>query len=106
MNKTVKKDRTTLKLRPINDQIVIAEIREESQSAGGIVIPAGDGMPSRGTVVAVGPGLWNSFMGERNPMSVKIGDEVVFPRHSGFDITIHDIEYRIFRDNEILAVVE
>lgn len=94
-------------LRPLNDRVVIRRSEEESKTAGGIVLPGSAAeKPNRGEVVAVGAGriLDN---GEVRPLTVKVGDKVVFGPYSGSNaIKIDGEELLVMSENEILAVIE
>lgn len=94
-------------LRPLNDRVVIRRSEEESKTAGGIVLPGSAAeKPNRGEVVAVGAGriLDN---GEVRPLTVKVGDKVVFGPYSGSNaIKIDGEELLVMSENEILAIVE
>jgi chaperonin GroES len=95
-----------MKFRPLDDRVVIEVLEAEEKTAGGIVIPdTAKEKPSRGRVSAVGQGrLLES--GERAPMSVKKGDVVIFGKYAGSDITHNRQEFKILRENEILARVD
>jgi chaperonin GroES len=90
-------------IKPLDDRVVIQVLDAEEVTAGGIVLPeSAKEKPQRGRITAVGSGrvLKN---GKRAPMSVKKGDEVIFGRYAGTDVTVSDVEYKIMRENEILA---
>lgn len=96
----------SIKLRPLDDNIIVQPADAEEKTAGGIVLPdSAKEKPLRGEVVATGPGrtLKN---GKRLEPSVKRGDTVMFGRYSGSDIKIDGIEYKILREAEILAIIE
>ena len=94
-------------LRPLNDRVVIRRSEEESKTAGGIGLPGSAAeKPNRGEVVAVGAGriLDN---GEVRPLTVKVGDKVVFGPYSGSNaIKIDGEELLVMSENEILAIIE
>ena len=94
-------------LRPLNDRVVIRRSEEESKTAGGIVLPGSAAeKPNRGEVVAVGAGriLDN---GEVRPLTVKVGDKVVFGPYSGSNaIKVDGEELLVMSENEILAIIE
>ncbi|MHC2070643.1 co-chaperone GroES [Bremerella sp. T1] len=95
----------SLKIRTLDDRIVVQPLEAEETTAGGIVLPdSAQEKPQRGTVLAVGPGkLLDS--GNRAELSVAIGDEVIYGKYSGSDIEIDGDEYKILRETEILAKV-
>ncbi|MBI2482892.1 co-chaperone GroES [Candidatus Uhrbacteria bacterium] len=93
-------------LRPIHDHIVVQSAKEETVTKMGIVLPdTVKEKPEQGKVVAVGPGkvLEN---GARAPMSVKVGDVVLFKKYSPDEVKVDGVEYLIIGDSDILAVVE
>ena len=94
-----------LKIRPLDDRVVVQPTEAEETTAGGIVLPdSSKEKPQRGKVVAVGPGrLLDS--GERGELSVSVGDEVVFGKYGGTDIEVNGEEVKILRESDILAKV-
>jgi chaperonin GroES len=94
------------KIKPLDDRVVIEVLEAEEKTAGGIVLPdTAKEKPQKGKVVAVGPGkLLDS--GDRAPFSIKVKDLVLFGKYSGQDITIDGKEFKIMRENEILARFE
>lgn len=93
-------------LRPLNDRILIERLEAEQKTAGGILIPDNaKEKPVEGKVIAVGNGkiLEN---GNRQNMSVKAGDRVIFGKWSGSEVKIDGKEYLLVKEDEILAVVE
>jgi chaperonin GroES len=94
-----------LKVRPLEDRVVIQQIEAEEKTAGGIVLPdTAKEKPQRGKVLAVGPGKMLDS-GERSPISVKDGDEVLFGKYSGTDIKVDGEEVKILRETDILAKI-
>jgi chaperonin GroES len=94
-----------IKLRPLDDRIVVEPVEAEERTAGGIVLPdSAKEKPQRGTVLAVGPGklLEN---GKRGEVSVAVGDEVIYGKYSGSDIEIDGREVKILRETDVLAKV-
>jgi chaperonin GroES len=94
-----------LKVRPLDDRVVVQPIEAEETTAGGIVLPdTAKEKPQRGTVLAVGPGrlLDNGTRGE---LSVSVGDEVIYGKYGGSDIEINGDDYKILRESDILAKV-
>lgn len=90
-------------IQPIEDRVVIKVADSEERSSGGIILPDNaKEKPQKGTVVAVGNGklLEN---GKRTPMSVKVGDQVLFGKYSGNDVKVDGVEHKIMRENEILG---
>lgn len=93
------------KLRPLDDRVVVESVDAEEITSGGIVLPdAAQEKPQRGTVVAVGPGrLMDS--GNRGDLSITVGDEVIYGKYGGSDVEVDGEEYKILRENDILAKV-
>lgn len=95
-----------MKLRPLHDRILVQRLDQGEQKKGGIIIPdSAKEKPQRGTAVAVGNGkrLEN---GQITPLDVKAGDQILFGKYSGSEVTIDGTEYLILREDEILAVIE
>ena len=94
-----------LKLRPLDDRVVVEPVDAEQMTAGGIVLPdSAQEKPQRGMVVAVGPGrLLDS--GERGELSVALGDEVIYGKYAGSDFEVEGREVKILRESDILAKV-
>ena len=91
------------KIRPLDDRVVLEILDAEEVSAGGIVLPdAAKEKPQRGKVTAVGEGM-RTKSGKRIKPDVKTGDTVLFGKYAGNDIEIDGGEYKILRENEILA---
>jgi chaperonin GroES len=94
-----------LKLRPLDDRVVVEPLEAEEMTAGGIVLPdTAKERPQRGNVVAVGPGKVLDS-GERGQLSVAIGDEVIFGKYAGTDIEVDGRDVKILRETDILAKV-
>lgn len=94
-----------IKIRPLDDRVVVEPMAAEEVTAGGIVLPGNaQEKPQRGTVVAVGPGkLLDS--GERGELSVSVGDEVIFGKYGGTEIEVEGTDVKILRESDILAKV-
>ncbi len=94
-----------VKIRPLEDRVVVEPMDPEERTAGGIVLPdTAKEKPQRGSVRSIGPGkLLES--GERGSMSVAVGDEVIFSKYAGSDIEIDGKELKILRESDILAKV-
>ena len=95
-----------MKIRPLQDRVVVKRQDEETTSAGGIVLPgSATEKPQQGEVVAVGPGK-KSEDGKVSPVDLKVGDHVVFGQYGGNTVKIDGEEYLIMNENEIYGVVE
>ena len=94
-----------IKLRPLDDRVVVQPLEAEEVTSGGIVLPdAAKEKPQRGKVLATGPGkLLDS--GNRGELSVKIGDEVIYGKYGGSEVEVDGEELKILRENDILAKV-
>jgi chaperonin GroES len=97
--------KTSVSIRPLDDRVVVEVSAAEEMTAGGIVLPDNaKEKPQRGRVIAVGPGkLLDS--GERGPLSVAVGDEVIFGKYGGTEIEVDGEEVKILRESDILAKV-
>ena len=89
-----------MKLKPINDRIVIKPAPAEEKTKGGIIIPdTAKEKPQRGEVVAVGPGK------EDIKMTVKVGDVVLYGKYSGQELSYEGVDYLIMREDDVLVVI-
>ena len=101
-----------MKLRPMNDRLILQVLEDEDLTPGGLHLPVGSKeKPQQGKVLAVGPGAWHGLTRESNqevriPMGVSPGDTVVFGRYSGTDIVVDGKEYLVMHINDIIAVLE
>src|ERR1700741_175081 len=94
-----------LKIRPLDDRVVVEPLEADEKTAGGILLPdTAKQKPQRGRVLAVGPGKLND-KGERGAVAVVKGDEVIYGRYSGSDIEVDGRELKIMRESDILAKV-
>ncbi|MGQ9575315.1 MAG: co-chaperone GroES [Thermoguttaceae bacterium] len=94
-----------LKLKPLDERIVVEPVEAEEKTAGGIVLPdTAKEKPQRGTVLAVGPGKLLDN-GQRAELSVAVGDEVIYGKYAGTDIEIDGREVKILRESDVLAKV-
>ena len=90
-------------INPLDDRIVIEVLEADEKTAGGIVLPdTAKEKPQRGKVTAVGSGrlLKN---GKRTPIQLKVGDQILFGKYAGTEVTVNDVEFKILRENEVLA---
>lgn len=94
-----------IKIRPLDDRVVVEPLAAEETTAGGIVLPdAAQEKPQRGTVVAVGPGRLLDN-GNRGELSISVGDEVIYGKYGGSDIEVDGDDVKILRESDILAKV-
>jgi len=95
-----------MKIRPLNDRLLVQRLEEEEKTAGGIIIPdSAKEKPAEGKVVAAGPGKLNDS-GDRVALQVKEGDVVLFSKYGGTDVKIDGEDYLIMREDDVLGVVE
>ena len=95
-----------MKLRPLDDRVVIKQLEAEEKTAGGIILPdAAKEKPQIGKVVAVGPGKLLDN-GKRGKMNVKSKDEVIYAKYMGSDVEIDGETYVILKESDILGIVE
>jgi chaperonin GroES len=94
-----------LKVRPLDDRVVVEPLEAEEKTAGGILLPdSAKQKPQRGRIIAVGPGKLRDN-GERSTLAVAKGDEVLYGRYGGTDIEVEGKEIKILRESDILAKV-
>ena len=95
-----------MKLRPLNDRVIVKRIEEEGRTAGGIYIPdTAKEKPIQGRVIAVGKGRLKED-GARISMDVKEGDLILFGKYSGSDVKHKDEEYLIMREEDVLGILQ
>jgi len=96
----------TMKIRPINDRVLVLRVEEEQKTAGGIIIPdTAKEKPQEGQVVSVGPGKVGED-GKRVPLEVKTGDRVLFSKYAGSEIKIDGVEHVFMREDDILGILQ
>jgi len=95
-----------MKVKPLQDRILIKRIEEEERTKGGIIIPdAAKEKPQEGRVVAIGDGK-TLESGQKAPLTVKPGDKILFGKYSGTEIKVDGEEHLILREDDVLAIVE
>ncbi len=95
-----------MKIRPLQDRLLVTRIDEEETTKGGIIIPdTAKEKPSEGKVVAVGKGKVGED-GKVTPLDVKKGDRVLFSKYSGTEVNIEGDEHLIIREDDVLGVME
>ncbi len=95
-----------MKFRPLGDRVVVRRVKEESKSAGGIIIPeTAQEKPQEGEIIAVGPGALDDN-GKRVLPEVKPGDHVLFGKWSGTEVKIDGEELLIMKESDIMGIVE
>ena len=95
-----------MKLRPLQDRIIVERVDEEEKSAGGIIIPdSAKEKPQEGKVIAVGKGKTGDD-GKLVALDLKKGDRVLFGKYSGSEVQLDGNEYLIMREDDVLGVIE
>ncbi len=94
-----------MKVKPLNDRVLLKRIEQKQQKKGGIIIPdSAKEKPMEGKVIAVGPGRVEKG-GKRISLEVKAGDRVLFGKYAGTEIKIEDVEHVILGEDEILGII-
>lgn len=89
-----------MNIKPLADRVLVEPAAAETKTAGGILIPdTAKEKPQKGTVIAVGPGK------KDEPLSVKVGDKILYGKYGGTDITVDGKDYLIMRESDIYAIV-
>jgi chaperonin GroES len=105
----VKKASSKSPVEPLNDRVVLKPLSSEelgTTTASGIIIPdSAQEKPEQGTVIAVGPGKWNEDGDGRVPMSVSVGDRVLFSKYGYDTVKVEGVEYYVINEANILAVI-
>jgi chaperonin GroES len=95
-----------MKVRPLQDRVLVRRVAEEEKTKGGIIIPdSAKEKPAEGEVVAVGSGKTDD-KGKLRPLQVKKGDRVLFGKYSGSEIKVDGTDHLILREDDILGVLE
>ena len=95
-----------MKIRPLQDRVIVKRIEEEEKTKGGIIIPdSAKEKPQEGKVIAVGKGKITED-GKVIPLDVKAGDRILFGKYSGTEVKIEGEEHLIMREEDILGVIE
>ena len=95
-----------MKIRPLQDRLLIQRIEEEEKTKGGIIIPdTAKEKPQQGKVIAVGKGRVNDD-GKIRPLDVQKGDRILFGKYSGSEMQIGGDEHLIMREDDVLAILE
>ena len=95
-----------MKIRPLQDRVIVERIEEEEKTKGGIIIPdTAKEKPQEGKVIAVGKGKVNDD-GKIVPLTVKAGDKILFGKYSGSEVKVDGNEYLIMREDDILGIIE
>lgn len=93
-----------MNIQPIGDRVVIQQDKAEERTKSGLYIPeTSQEKPNIGTIIAIGYGIISN--GALIPLSLNVGDRVIFPKHIGQEITIENIDYLILRQSDIFVVI-
>jgi chaperonin GroES len=96
-----------MNFRPLGDRMVVRRVKEDTKTAGGIIIPeTAQEKPQEGEIVSVGPGALDEKTGKRTPREVKAGDRVLCGKWSGTEIKIDGEELLIMKENDVMGVLE
>jgi chaperonin GroES len=96
----------SMKIRPLNDRILVKRLEGEAKTAGGIIIPdSAKEKPAEGEIVAVGPGKLNDA-GERVAIDLAVGDRVLFSKYGGTEVKLDGEDFLIMREDDILGVIQ
>ena len=97
-----------LKLRPLNDRVVVKPVEKEETFAGGqLVLPeTAKEKPQQGEVLAIGPGLFDEDGEKRIPLDVAVGDKVLYAKYGGTEVKLDERKYLILRESDVLAILE
>ena len=89
-----------MKFRPLHDRVLVERVKEDTKTAGGIIIPdTAQEKPQKGNIVALGNGK------KDEPMTVKVGDEVLYGKYSGTEFSYEGEDYLIMKESDILAIL-
>ena len=95
-----------MKIRPLNDKVLVVRVEEEQKTKGGIIIPdTAKEKPQEGKIIAAGPGKIDDN-GKRTPLNVKKGDKILFSKYAGTEIKIDGVEHIFMKEDDILGVLE
>jgi chaperonin GroES len=96
-----------MKLKPLGDRLIVKPVEEEETTASGIVLPdTAKEKPQKGKVVAVGEGNWDEDGEKRIPLDVSEGDEILYSKYGGTEITVEEDDLLVLRESDVLAKVE
>jgi len=101
------KTKARIAVRPLHDKIIVRRDEAETQTASGIYLPeSSKERPKTGTVEAVGDGKLNTDTGERTPLTVKKGDQIIFSSYAGTELKLEGEELLIMSEDDVLAVID
>ena len=92
---------TKINITPLADRVIIQQAEAETTTASGIIIPdTAQEKPQKGTVIAVGKGT------KDNPMTVKVGDNILYGKYAGTELKYNGADYMIMKESDILAIIK
>jgi chaperonin GroES len=95
-----------MKIKPLNDRVLVLRVQEQQKTSGGIIIPdTAKEKPQEGKVVSLGPGKVGDD-GKRTALDIKVGDRVLFGKYAGTEIKVDGVEHVFMREDDILGVLE
>ena len=95
-----------MKIRPLQDRVIVKRLKEEEKTKGGIIIPdTAKEKPVEGEIIAVGNGKVQED-GKVRPLDVKKGDRILFGKYAGTEVKVENVEHLILREEDILGVIE
>ena len=95
-----------MKIKPLNDRILVKRLEAEDKTKGGIIIPdTAKEKPNQGKVIAVGEGAKDKD-GKRTPVQVKIGDRILFSSYAGTDLKLENEDFIILREDDVYGIIE
>ena len=95
-----------MKIKPLNDRVLVVRVEEEQKTSGGIIIPdTAKEKPQEGKIIATGPGKLGDD-GKRTPLNVKKGDKILFSKYGGTEIKIDGVEHIFMKEDDILGILE
>jgi len=96
-----------MNLKPLGDRVIVKALEEDQTTASGIVLPdTAKEKPQKGSVIAVGEGKWDDEGEKRIPLDVSEGDEVLYSKYGGTEITVDGDDLLVLRESDVLAKVE
>ena len=97
-------DKNATTVKPLSDRVVVKALEEAEQMRGGLFIPdTAKEKPQQGEIVAAGPGKYED--GKLVPMTLKVGDKVLYGKYSGTEVTLNNDQVLILRESDVLAVI-
>jgi chaperonin GroES len=95
-----------MNLKPLGDRLIVKAVEEDATTASGLVLPdTAKEKPQRGKVIAVGDGSWDDDGEKRIPLDVKKGDEVLYSKYGGTEVTVEGEDLLVLRESDVLAKV-